>query len=195
MFSIFFLSFFSLLPFSKQCCYPLATKTFLFKWHTLSACLDRVSCSRGIAALPINFPLHPPLLSVQEKRIPDLLILLFLLSWSIDTSMYWFFQACVCNVFILNSYSFFMHVNFPWLCCKSGFHNHLCSPFLWTFFFKQWWVAHFSSKRSLFIILCVWCYGEETLLACLSIPEILVLVEQKITRKALGEHRFLHAGT
>lgn len=50
----------SFLSFSSQCCYLWATITFLFKWHTLSDCLDRVSCSRGVAALPINFPLHPP---------------------------------------------------------------------------------------------------------------------------------------
>lgn len=34
----------------------------------------------------LMFPLYPPL-SVLEKRIPDLLILLFLLSWSLETGM------------------------------------------------------------------------------------------------------------
>lgn len=34
--SYFFLLFLSFLSFSSQCCYLLATITFLFKWHTLS---------------------------------------------------------------------------------------------------------------------------------------------------------------
>lgn len=53
-------TFSSFLSLSSQCCYLLATVTFLLKWHTLSGCLDLVSCSRGIAAIPINFPFHPP---------------------------------------------------------------------------------------------------------------------------------------
>lgn len=60
MHPIFSPSFSSFLSFSSQWCYLLATITFLFKWHTLSDCLNRVSCSRSVAALPINFPLHPP---------------------------------------------------------------------------------------------------------------------------------------
>lgn len=49
----------------------------------------------------LMFPLYPPL-SVLEKRIPDLLILLFLLSWSLetgdDTGVFAVFWSCVSTV-------------------------------------------------------------------------------------------------
>lgn len=114
--------------------------------------LDCVNSSRGTAALPINFPLHPPPVPVQEKRIPDLLIPLFLLSWSLQidiTYVYELFWAHVSPVFC-----FFFPLQKDISVAFTSPHHKASQVFRTVYLFAftaQSCIAHFPSKGSLFL--------------------------------------------
>ena len=73
------------------------------KWHMMSILVVSTATMTPQRS-QLMFPLYPPL-SVLEKRIPDLLILLFLLSWSLetgdDTDVFAVFWSCMSTVSLL----------------------------------------------------------------------------------------------